>query len=293
MQPLTLEAGGYGFGLAVTQSCKFAQIVSHSGGLPGFGSRMTWLPDYGIGIVVLANRTYAALRGPVAAALDALARTGALKPRAPQPSHALLAAQRDVEALYSNWDDHALEMMAASNLLLDRPLSARRADFGELRAKLGTCTADALSSFDVENAMRGSWWLNCAKGRARLAVTLAPTEPPTIQYMAATAAVQLDAQLQPIVADLAAHVGGHLDRPLIEALSPRADRLQIDRELAAARPWGVCRAAGTVEGDGRLHTTVRLDCERGPLDLKLDWDSKKPELEALSLVPPNSEVCVP
>ena len=42
---------GYGFGLRVTSDCRFEHIVAHGGGLPGFGSYMQWLPEYGVGHV--------------------------------------------------------------------------------------------------------------------------------------------------------------------------------------------------------------------------------------------------
>jgi cytochrome c553 len=48
-QPQASETG-YGFGLRVTSDCRFEQIVAHGGGLPGFGSYMAWLPDYGVGM---------------------------------------------------------------------------------------------------------------------------------------------------------------------------------------------------------------------------------------------------
>jgi len=37
-----LNAGGYGYGLGISQNCSFRHIVAHSGGLPGFGSVMRW-----------------------------------------------------------------------------------------------------------------------------------------------------------------------------------------------------------------------------------------------------------
>ena len=40
-----LDAGGYGYGLVVTHDLRFGHVVNHSGGLPGFGSDMRWLPD--------------------------------------------------------------------------------------------------------------------------------------------------------------------------------------------------------------------------------------------------------
>jgi CubicO group peptidase (beta-lactamase class C family) len=42
---LQLNAGGYAYGLRVSQTCQFPLVVAHSGGLPGFGSQMRWLPD--------------------------------------------------------------------------------------------------------------------------------------------------------------------------------------------------------------------------------------------------------
>src|SRR3989442_567985 len=51
---IQLNSGGYAFGLRVTQSCAFEHIVAHSGGLPGVGSVMQWLPEDGVGIVTLA-----------------------------------------------------------------------------------------------------------------------------------------------------------------------------------------------------------------------------------------------
>ena len=53
-----LSAGGYGFGLGVRQTCEFGQVVSHTGGLPGYGSVMTWLPEYGLGVIGMVNLTY-------------------------------------------------------------------------------------------------------------------------------------------------------------------------------------------------------------------------------------------
>ena len=55
---LLAHAGGYAFGLGITQSCEFDHIVAHSGGLPGYGSMMRWLPSYGVGVIAFGNVTY-------------------------------------------------------------------------------------------------------------------------------------------------------------------------------------------------------------------------------------------
>src|SRR4030095_11021810 len=55
---------GYGFGLRVTSDCRFEHIVAHGGGLPGFGSYMQWLPEYGVGMFAMATLTYSGAAGP-------------------------------------------------------------------------------------------------------------------------------------------------------------------------------------------------------------------------------------
>jgi hypothetical protein len=35
----------------------------------------------------------------------------------------------------------------------------------------------------VENALRGDWIMVCERGRLRVAITLAPTNPPLVQYL--------------------------------------------------------------------------------------------------------------
>jgi CubicO group peptidase (beta-lactamase class C family) len=177
---LQMNIGGYAFGLRVSQTCTFRQVVAHSGGLPGYGSQMRWLPEYGVGIIAFGNLRYTGWGKPVDDALDALARTGALQPRVAQPSPALVTARDAVSRLVAHWDDALATSIAADNLFLDDSAERRRAELDRLHAKVGACTAP--SSFDhVENALRGDWTMTCDRGRLQVAVTLAPTMPPRVQ----------------------------------------------------------------------------------------------------------------
>lgn len=69
-----LTSSAYGYGLSVTQTCDFRAIVAHSGGLPGYGSVMRWLPDYGVGLIAFGNLTYTGWGRVVNDAIDALMR---------------------------------------------------------------------------------------------------------------------------------------------------------------------------------------------------------------------------
>jgi len=178
----TLNAGGYGFGLRVSQNCTFNHIVAHSGGLPGFGSLMQWLPDHGVGIIAFGNVTYTGWGGVVNNAFEALAKTGGLQPRAQQPSDALIEMRDSVSSLIGKWDDREADRMAAMNLYLDRSKDRRQREIASLRDKVGACTAP--KSFDyVENALRGQWTMKCERGDLRVSITLAPTIPPRVQFL--------------------------------------------------------------------------------------------------------------
>ena len=182
-----LNAGGYGYGLRVSQSCAFDHIVAHSGGLPGYGSLMQWLPDYGVGIVAFGNVTYTGWGGVVSNAFELLAKTGGLKPRMPQPSPALMEARDAVSRLVVSWDEKQADQIAAMNLYRDRSKERRRKEIDGLRAQVGSCTAPA--SFDsVENWLRGQWTMKCQRGDLRVSITLAPTIPPRVQYLEITPA---------------------------------------------------------------------------------------------------------
>ncbi len=184
---LRLNTGGYGFGLRVSTNCSFAHVVAHSGGLPGFGSQMRWLPEYGVGIIAFGNRTYSGWSQPIDSAMAALAKTGGLQFRMPVPAPALIAARAQVTQLVLNWDDKLARSLAAENLFLDRSIVRRAADVAALRSKAGSCSAGSGFAF-VENALRGQWILPCERGNLLVSITLAPTTPTQVQFLEVKAA---------------------------------------------------------------------------------------------------------
>ncbi len=177
-----MSAGGYGYGLGVTRNCDFAAIVSHSGGLPGFGSIMRWLPDYGVGIVAMGNLTYTGWSVVTSQAFDALKETGELVPRSPTPAPILLTRRDQVTRLVTHWDDALADSLAAMNLYKDESKPRRQAALAKLvSAAGGDCRNEG--PLVAENALRGRWRMRCANGDLRVSITLAPTEPATVQFL--------------------------------------------------------------------------------------------------------------
>ena len=82
----------YGMGMIAAVDCDLGLTLSHGGGYPGYGSHVLLLPDFGVGIFALANRTYAGPRAPVWDAAVASCTAGDLKARPAVTGHPLSTA---------------------------------------------------------------------------------------------------------------------------------------------------------------------------------------------------------
>jgi CubicO group peptidase (beta-lactamase class C family) len=173
---------GYGYGLRVTSDCRFETIAAHGGGLPGFGSYMAWLPDYGVGMFAMATLTYAGPAAPITKAWDAMIRTGGLRKRELAPTALQSEMRASILGLWQRWDDAQAKRIAAMNLLLDAPSAQRQAEIQKLKDEVGEC-GDA-GPVRPENWLRGQFNLKCERGTVGVFFTLAPTQPPALQHLA-------------------------------------------------------------------------------------------------------------
>ena len=101
-------ASAYGYGLGWRKDCNGIVRISHSGGLPGFGSEWRIYPDYGIGVVSFSNHTYGAPSLPNAIALDTLIAMAGLKPRVLMPSLILNQRKEELIKLLPAWNESKL-----------------------------------------------------------------------------------------------------------------------------------------------------------------------------------------
>jgi len=170
--------------------------VAHSGGLPGFGSVMRWLPEYGVGIVALGNLTYTSWGRPVQEALGLMVRTGGLAPRVAEPAPVLVTSREQVSRLVTHWEDALADSVAAMNLYLDESKERRRLAIERARTEAGgQCRNEG--PFEVENALRGRWRMRCASGDLQVTITLAPTEPARVQFLEVSS-MRREASLAPL-----------------------------------------------------------------------------------------------
>jgi CubicO group peptidase (beta-lactamase class C family) len=177
--PLAYE--GYGYGLVSALHPRYGRIAAHSGALPGFSSHMEWLPDCGVGIVALANRTYRPVKSAVRQGFAVLADTGGLVPRVLRPSAALLAARDGFARLYEQWDPTLASATMLDTYFLDLDDDRRAPDLVALRAEHGACLE--VGDVSPAGALRGSWRMTCQRGAFDVDAMLGSSLPARVQFL--------------------------------------------------------------------------------------------------------------
>jgi CubicO group peptidase (beta-lactamase class C family) len=125
---------GYGFGLLVRDDRVLGHVVGHSGGLPGYGSNMRWVKGTGVGVIGLANVTYAPMSTFTHRALTELHRAGLVVAQTVDPSHLLCERASALVDVLSNWSDQVARSLFADNVESDESFD-RRAD--DARSRTG------------------------------------------------------------------------------------------------------------------------------------------------------------
>jgi CubicO group peptidase (beta-lactamase class C family) len=289
--PLQLGVSGYGYGLGIGQDCRYPYTVGHGGGLPGYGSLMRWLPDYGVGLIAMGNLTYGGFNQLFNDALNALHRTGALQPRVVKPSPALLKAQADISQLIIKWDDALANRITADNFFLDAPAETRKSRWGSLAKDHGTCRP--ATSIDPENALRGGWRMMCDRGWLDVFITLAPTTEPKVQAIGIGSVLPPDAEMTKAIETIVKLLGAWDQKALEAIAAPDLNVEKVRRQITAASAWGSCKVVEPLGGNGTRNSAMRLTCANGPLMARIALDATTRKLTNVDLVPLREQRCVP
>lgn len=172
-------ASAYAYGLGWGRDCRDRVRIGHTGGLPGFGSQWRILPDYGIGVVVLGNLTYAPFGNINTRVLDLLIDRADLKPRTLPASDILRARAEALARLLPDWRNAEASGLFADNFFPDNPIRELRRKSQASFAKLGTL--QHIEPVRAENQLRGSILLRGSHGTIEVFLTLTPENPPLIQ----------------------------------------------------------------------------------------------------------------
>ena len=169
----------YCYGLGWVKDCDGRTIISHSGGLPGFGSQWRIMPEYGIGVVAFANRTYSPFSTVNLRVLDTLIKLADLKPSQLPPSAILEKRKNELVKLLPDWNNAEQTGIFAENFFPDYPIDTLKKQARDLYTKAGKIIA--IKEMKPENQLRGSFILQGEKADIQIYFTLSPENPPLIQ----------------------------------------------------------------------------------------------------------------
>lgn len=173
------QAMAYGMGWFSIDDCDLGRIVTHSGGYPGYGSRVMLLPDKGVGLFSFTNRTYTSGTLPLFRAALVLKRTGVLKDRKIAVSAGLASAYDAAKAVWRAADITAAPL--ANNVLMDHDTAAWKKIIADVKTEVGECAAT--EAIEPVSDMEGKFVWSCAHGRVDGRVQRAPTMAVTIQAL--------------------------------------------------------------------------------------------------------------
>jgi CubicO group peptidase (beta-lactamase class C family) len=284
--PVKLRAGGYGYGLSFMDNGRW-RSVGHGGGLPGFGSHMRWAPDYDIGVVALANVTYANVHAACADALEQLIAADKTQRRVSPPSLAMAAARAGIVRLLDAWDDGLADQLFADNFFLDEERPRRRQKLVQLRQLHGRLRPDGET--EIENWLRGRWRMVGERGWCWVWISLAPTAPPRIQALEIESILPASPALQTAAQRLAALTARPTRRAFTRLFASGADLETLwDRVRLANILCGPCTVQDVVAGDGARRAVFRFVGPKGSADaeLSLGEDGRKLADAAFRWPPP-------
>jgi CubicO group peptidase (beta-lactamase class C family) len=176
---LCVTANAYGYGLRWTKDCDDKTYIGHSGGLPGFGSHWMVMPEYGIGLVSFANRTYAGTSSINMAVMDAIVKYAGLKPRKIPVSDILKQRQNELLAILPKWENAEKSGIFAENFFPDFILDKLKEQSKEMFSNIGIIKK--VHEIVPENNLRGTFIIEGTNGSIQVFFTLTPENPPLIQ----------------------------------------------------------------------------------------------------------------
>lgn len=229
----------------------------------------------------MANVSYADVSAVVSMILEKMAATGGLEPRRWPVSAPLRVASERIAGLLNKWNEATFNEIVADNVVQDLSIAGWRDHFVDLHARLGECHRE--EDLEALDRLRGSFWLECLRGRVNVTLTIAPTRPARVQMISLVPAMPLSARLHGAVEYLMTGGG----RPLDEARGWWASSVDVPRMdevlLAFRGAYGPCSLEEVIEGDGETQARVRLTCQRGGVDMVVETNSEG-QLESVEFV---------
>ena len=171
----------YAMGWYIMDDCDLGRVLTHGGGYPGYGSRVLLLPDKGIGIFALSNKTYAGPSVPVLKAALALVATLKFPDRQAPVSSGVAKGYEFARTIWAAGNISDAKAEVSINFLMDRDEQHWKYDMAKLKSQVGACPA--IEAVTAKAAMEGAFVWTCEHGRIQGGFLLAPTNKVTLQAL--------------------------------------------------------------------------------------------------------------
>jgi CubicO group peptidase (beta-lactamase class C family) len=174
-------ATAYAYGLRWMEDCEERVIIGHSGGLPGFGSNWTMVPQYGLAVMSFDNITYGGTSTLNTAIIDGIIATAGLEPRALPIPDVLEMRKNQLVDLLPDWDGARESGIFAENFFRDSRLSDIVLHSRTLFEQAGDI--QGVRELVPENQLRGSFVIDGSDTDILVFFTLSPERVPLIQQL--------------------------------------------------------------------------------------------------------------
>lgn len=263
----------YGYGWSAERMCEQDELIRHSGGIDGYRSLVAFLPERGVGVIVLLNLADVTPEPVVGRVLAELQRTGGLSKRALALTPAFEPAMQKFLAVYNAWDEAAHGAMRVPGHP-DLPIEEKKELEGYKKLH-GACRS--YTPLVVRAPGAAVFKIDCERGVFEMDVTLGDDG-----RIAGLAGTSRDLPIPPELRTVGQRVAGMIKRwdestyrkHLARTKRPRQETVTHFEDLREAH--GACRVKSlmNVVFDRKLV----LACDRGgDLVLSLSLDSKHPD----------------
>jgi hypothetical protein len=271
---------------------------------------MRWHWRTGLGVVVLANSTYAPAYQAASHALTLLLehaeeqnqprslrghRTGTVAPprlnqQQPPPSGIIvwpqtLQAKAQIDRLLRGWDDDLAEQVFADSVAQDEPWQRRRARIEQIVRDLGSLTPDNSIPLQHQSPAHCRWWLTAPHGRVRAEILLTPQNPSQVQSLTLAPVPDPSPQLRSVINAVAAALRvSEPSWPSDLATTMDLDRSALTRHLQLAAGWaGRCVLGDVTAGNGTTLSSFQLLGEYATLSAEVRLDSETGAVRAFNI----------
>lgn len=267
---LALQVFSYGFGLQTRVTCDREVFVEHSGGLPGYETFLTMVPEAGVGVIVFLNDERADSKA-IQSTLKLMRAAGLLEKPSISPLPGLVDARTQVLELMSSWTDAKAQALFEPSFFRYQTIETLKEKFATLQRDHGSCRFDGHDV--IVNPLRGNFRATCERGAIHFAAALAPGPRPRLQGLKLREEMPPSQELEGAAAAMVKLLERWDTAAATQSLASPSDVTSLERAFAKLNAvHGACKIDRAVDGDGKTSATFLLACEGGPLELAIQLE---------------------